>query len=89
MRRRGAFAFLKNTSKLNVSENKVDFKVKDSEDLEADLISKFKEKNQSKFNHLISDLIRCLSIEKIEDEKNQNFEERLLSEVGTVIKNEV
>lgn len=77
---KGAFVFLKSTTKLHISEPEVKFEVGDSEDLESIVIERFKEKNNSNFNNLIPLLINALSVEKNEDETKITFEERILSE---------
>ena len=81
----GAWAVLKNTSKLQISEPDMKFESIDAEDIEAHAISKFEESNKSKFNKLIPSLIGILQIEKIDDEKSAIFEERLLIETKKII----
>ncbi len=81
----GAWAILKNTSKLQLSEPELKLDAIDAEDIEFQAIKKFEEANQSKFNNLISSLIRVLQIEKIDDQKSSIFEERLLIETKKII----
>jgi len=79
------YTLLKNTSKLQFAEPDLELDTINTEDMESQIIKKFKESNQNKLNHLISPLIKALQIEKIDDEKNSIFEERLLSEVKKVM----
>ena len=80
-----AFSFLKSTSKLHVSEP--DFTIAEEyEDAEKEIIKRFAEKNYSKFNVLISDLLNILAIEKLEDETTATFEERLTSDSEKILK---
>ena len=82
---KGAYTLLKNTSKLQLSEPELQIDTIDTEDIELQIINKFKESNKSRFNHLIFSLIKAMQIEKNEDEKSSVFEERLLSETRKVI----
>lgn len=81
LKQNGCYAFLKSTSKLFMPEPEIKMEVSASEELESELIRKFAEKNNSKFNSLISVLIDTLDVEKNEDETSLTFEERLMSEV--------
>lgn len=81
----GAYCFLKNTSRLYSTESSVRSLAIDSEKLESQIIKSFVEEHPGKFNDLIPGLIRSLQISREEDEKNSNFEERLLSETKKVI----
>ena len=49
----GAFAFLKNTTKLQIPESDIEIEIK-SDNIEEDIISQFQKENPNKFNHLIS-----------------------------------
>lgn len=81
----GACALLKSTTKLHLSEQEVKLDMIDSTQLETEMIKKFEETNPSKFNQLIPLLTKTLQIEKIEDEKLSNFEDRLISEIRKVL----
>ena len=85
---RKAFILLKNTSKLQLSEPELQIDAIDTEDIESQIIKKYKESNHSRFNHLISPLIKILQAEKIYEEKTVVFEQRLLTETKKVIENE-
>ncbi len=88
VKEKGAFVFLKSTSKLHISEPEFKLDVSETEDMEYQLVEKFKEKNPSKFNVLIETLLNVLSLEKNEDETNLTFEERLMSETEKTLENE-
>ncbi|MDO8508332.1 MAG: exonuclease SbcCD subunit D [Nanoarchaeota archaeon] len=81
----GAWVVLKNTSRLQLSEPELQLDTIDTEDIESEVIKKFESTNQSKFNKLISPLIKVLQLEKIDDEKSAIFEERLLNETKKII----
>lgn len=81
----GAYAILKNTSKLYIAESDIKVDSIDTEDMESKIIEGFKDSNPHKFNYLIYPLIKALQMEKIEDEKSSIFEERLLSEAKKII----
>ena len=80
----GAYSFLKNTSKLYISEPEVNIEIQ-SENLEEEIIKKFRDKNPHKLNILISSLISALQAEKKEEETTKNFEERLFSESNKIL----
>jgi len=78
---RGAYTFLKSTSKLHMQEPELKFGVSQSENLEEQIIKQFMENNPNKFNSFINELMKNLSIEKQEDETHSAFEDRLLTEI--------
>lgn len=82
----GVFSFLKSTTKLHLSENEVRLDNIDSINLESEIIQKFGENNESKFNQIIPQLLKSLHLDKLEDERFSVFEERLLSEIRRIIK---
>lgn len=79
-----AYVFVKNISKLKIQESRISFDTNDIEKVE-DTIIKEHSKNNSKFSSKVPSLLQALSIEKQEDERNQIFEERLISEVKTIL----
>jgi DNA repair protein SbcD/Mre11 len=85
IREKGAWTFLKSTSNLLISEPELKFDSFNTDDIESQIIKKFEESNYSKFNYLISPLIKSLQIEKIPDVKSAIFEERLLTETKKII----
>ncbi len=89
VRKAGAYVFLKSTSRLHVSQPEITLDLTDTENLETEIIKKFEESNPSRFNYLISSILRATQIEKLEDERAVIFEERLISESKKIIKDEV
>lgn len=57
----------------------------DSENLESQIIDKFKQSTPNKFNSLINDLVRSLQIEKHDDETSLTFQDRLHAESKKVL----
>jgi DNA repair protein SbcD/Mre11 len=84
-RQKGAYFFLKNTHDLKTKEVQIDIEVKDSENIEDATIEEYTKENPSEFNILIQDLMGAFSLEKIEDEKNIIFEDRLFSEAKKIL----
>jgi len=82
----GCYVFIKNISRLKVEESAIKIEIKEMHNIEDAMIKEYYKKNPSKFNDKISSLLKYLGIEKQEDEKNQIFQERLLSELKTVLK---
>ena len=82
----GAYVLLKSTTKLHLSEADVKMESIDSTQLETEILKKFDETNPNKFNCMVPSLIKTLQLEKIEDEKLSNFEERLVSEAKKILK---
>lgn len=82
---RGAYSFIKNTSKLSVEESAIKVDVKDMHEVEDTIIKDYFSSNKSKFTDKVSPMVRALSIEKQEDEKNQIFNERLLGELQKIL----
>ncbi len=80
IREKGAFSFLKSTSKIHIEEPQPEFDSSISENVENEIISSFLEKRPTKFNKFIHPLIKSLQISKLEDETNLTFEDRLISE---------
>jgi len=81
-----AYSFLKNTSKLITEEAKIDIEVEDMDKLEEEIIKKYTEKEKSKFNKFIPQLISTLSLEKQEEETISTFQSRLFSELNKILK---
>jgi len=58
---------------------------KDVGKVEEILIKEHFKKSETQFADKVQSLLRALSVEKQEDEKNQIFHERLLSELKTIL----
>ncbi|MEK6928418.1 MAG: DNA repair exonuclease [Nanoarchaeota archaeon] len=84
-RKKGAYSFLKNTTKLNTAESKIEFDYLDTYNIEQQIIKNFEESNPSRFNKYIPQLLNSLQIEKKEEERSLVFEERVLNEAKKVL----
>lgn len=85
LKNKGAFLFLKTTSKLHMPEPELNTDISDYENMESQIIEKFQGKKHSKFNSIIPSLMDCLSVEKNEDETRLTFEDRLISETEKLL----
>lgn len=86
---KGAYVFLKSTAKLHMPEPEVKFDAIDAENIESQIIQRFEENNPSPYNASISELLRTLVLEKLEDETSLAFQDRLMSETKKVLNYEV
>jgi hypothetical protein len=86
LKNKKAYFFLKNTHDLKEKEVEIEIEVKDSENIEEEVIKSYSRENPSDFNSLIPELLNSLSIEKQEDEKTNIFENRLLERMKEVLK---
>lgn len=82
---KGAFVFLKSTSKLIIAEPGFKMGLVESGNMEQALIKKFQDDNPSKFDNIIQDLIRSLQLEKLEDERQVIFNDRVISETKKIL----
>jgi len=85
LRQKKAYFLLKNTHELKTKEVELEIEVKNTENLEEQVIEKYSKDNPSKFNNLIFSLMNVLNIEKQEDEKAVVFENRLLEGTKKVL----
>jgi len=85
LKSRGAFLLLRSTSQLHTEEPEIKFDSIISEDLEFQIIDKFKDSNPNKFNPLVTDLIKSLQLEKQEDETSVVFQDRLNAETKKIL----
>jgi hypothetical protein len=67
-------------------EQELELPSENMEDVENEIIKKYNEGNENKFNPLIHNLIHSFSLDKQEDEKNAIYQERLLDEIKRVLK---
>lgn len=79
--KKGAYAYLKNTSELKSEETTIEVETDKMEDIENQVITHYLKENHSRFNSFFLPLINALSIEKQEDEKSAVFEARLYDDV--------
>lgn len=82
---KGAYFVLKNTHDLKSTDTNIEFEVKNKDNLEEEVINKYKKENDSKFNSLIPDLMKILSTEKQEGETTDTFNNRLLEESKKIL----
>ncbi|MBT7706193.1 exonuclease SbcCD subunit D [archaeon] len=88
IRKKGAYTYLRNISRLKTPEDILELDVVDTEEIESlekELIKKFSTENPHDFNSQLPSLISALSIEKEEDEKTISFEERLIEELKQIM----
>lgn len=85
IKEKGAYVFLKSTSKLAIFEPDIKLESIDSKDVEESIIKNYEDNNPNRLNKLIRPLIRYLQIDKKEEEKSAVFEERVVSESKKVI----
>jgi len=84
IRKKEACVFLRSTSRLHISQPKMDIDVIDSANLEEQIIKKFEEKHPSRFNQYLTAIIKILQSERSEDEKSSVFDERIFSDAKKV-----
>lgn len=81
---KGAYSFLKNTTKLIFPIADIDIQPQ-NDNLEESIISKFVEDHPNRYNELIVPLLNSLNLEKKEDELSRVFEDRLFSETNRIM----
>lgn len=81
----GCYCFLKNTARLLLPNQELEFDDSVNPNLEEEILSEFIEKNPHKFNDLIHRLVNSLDFEKKEDETTRVFEDRLFSEINNLV----
>ena len=82
----GAYFLLRNTHDLKIKETEMEIEIKDSGNIEEEIIESYSEKNPSDFNKLVPSLINTFSIEKQEGEKTEIFVNRLIEGAKKVLK---
>jgi len=87
VKNKNAYFLLKNVHDLKTKATDVEIEIetKSTENIEDQSIKVYSEKNPSNFNERINELMHVLSMEKQEDEKTENFNNRLLSEARKVL----
>jgi DNA repair protein SbcD/Mre11 len=83
---KGAYFILRNTHQLKTHQFELEMDFDSEENIEEETVKVYSERNPSKFNHLIPQVINAFSIEKQEDEKTEVFTNRLLDEARRVLK---
>jgi hypothetical protein len=82
---KGAYILIKNISKLSIEESAINIEVKDMHEVEDKMIGEYFDKTPEKFRDKIPAMIKALSIEKQEDEKNLIFNDRLFEELEKIL----
>jgi DNA repair protein SbcD/Mre11 len=85
VKKKGAYSFLRNISSITNREEQLEIDVKEIENIEEQIFEDYTLKNPHDFNKFLPSLLKTLSIEKNEDEKNNLFEDRLLSEIKSAL----
>ncbi len=85
VKRKKAFFMLRNTHDLKTKEIEIEIEVKNIENIENEVVNLYSEKNPSKFNKLIQQLIDTLSLEKQEGETVEGFTKRLMDETKKIL----
>ncbi|MFA6023411.1 MAG: exonuclease SbcCD subunit D [Candidatus Pacearchaeota archaeon] len=80
-----AYIFIKNISKITFEESEIQVEAKDMHEVEETMIKNYFDKSPTKFNDKIPQMLKSLSIEKQEDEKNITFNDRLLGELQKIL----
>ena len=86
IKQKQVYFLLKNTHDLKTKEVELEIEIKDTENIEQDVVKIYSEQNPSEFNNLMSQLLISLSIEKQEGETTDNFTNRLLEESKKVLR---
>jgi hypothetical protein len=85
VKQKNAYFLLRNTHDLTTKEVELEIEIKDSENVEEEIIGKYSLQNPSNFNTIIPELMNVLSLEKQEGETNETFETRLLENAKKVL----
>jgi len=81
VKNKNAYVFLKSTSKLFVQESKIQIDEKDVHKIEQAIIEQHSDKMPEKFKPHLNSMLKSLDTEKYEDETNQTFQDRFMSEL--------
>lgn len=84
IKKQKAYAFLKSTSKLFLTQSDMEIDI-GSTDLEEEIVKRFHEQNPHTLNELTKSLISALQTEKKEEENSRLFEDRVLSEARKIL----
>ena len=68
-----------------IQEYEFETQSQEKESLEEEIVKKFTEKENSRFNQSVDELIRALEVQKQEDETQSTFENRLLAETRKIL----
>tara|TARA_Y100000310_G_scaffold270936_1_gene285028 strand:+ start:7240 stop:8433 length:1194 start_codon:yes stop_codon:yes gene_type:complete len=88
----GIYCFLKNVSKLELEKTEtlqIKLESNEMEKVEEVLVKEYEKENPSNLNELIFPLMEILSIEKQEGEKNNIFEQRIITGANKILKTDL
>jgi hypothetical protein len=88
VKKKEAYVFLRNISSIKTIESDIlmgSAPHEDVDNIEEQILKEYSQKNPADFNKYLPQLMNTLSIEKNEDERINIFEERLLSELNTIL----
>lgn len=83
--RKGAYFLLRNTHELKLKETETDIEVLETENVEEKTIKDFSDKNFSKLNSFIPQIMNALSTEKQEGETSESFKQRVFEESKKIL----
>ncbi len=81
---KNVFCLLRNTSSLEATEHTIELKSADMGTMETEIMKKYADNNPFKFNIYMEKIISSLSVEKHEDEKVQNYENRIYDDIRKI-----
>ncbi|HUW43555.1 MAG TPA: DNA repair exonuclease [Bacillota bacterium] len=84
-KRKNVYFLLRNTHELKTKEAELGFEIKETENIEEEIIKNYKEQNPSNFNQHIFQLMNTLSTEKQEGETIESFTGRLSEEFNNIL----
>ena len=88
VKKKEAYVFLRNISSVKTLESDIligSAPHEDVENIEDQILKEYSQRNPADFNKYLPQLMNALSFEKNEDERANLFEERLLSELNTIL----
>jgi DNA repair protein SbcD/Mre11 len=83
--KKGAYCLLRNISGIINQDKEIEIDVCEIENIEDQIFKDYTFKNPNDFNKFLPELLKTLSSEKYEDEKNNIFEERLISDLKAAL----
>jgi len=86
IKKKEAYAFLRNISSIEPHKLIINNPTEDYQEREKRDSEEFKKKNPHNFNNYLYPLMEALKLEKHEDEKTAIYEERLMSELKTLLR---
>ena len=85
LKQKNAFFMLRNTHDLKQKDVELEIEVKDSKNIEEEVVDIYSKQNPSQFNKVIPLLLDSLSIEKQEGETSDTFLNRIVAETKKVL----